>query len=211
MTSYYAPRISNAGWAAEKKHSPVSLMTERKKPTKTYKRQGFTIVEVVIASVILFTSVTVAVTLFNFTNTNARLGEKKQGEQTAISEDLAQVIRLNDQYKCASSNDCSSNNSYPNENEYISSNQAELDSICTTDKDTQGYPGQGFAPRLVEEINQLSTPLRLKELGITRTATIIQNNSLGSPPHLYSVEWLDAAGTSLRQVTLFPTVAAWCP
>ena len=158
-----------------------------------------------MASVILFASVSIAVTLFNLTNRNATLGENKQDEQSAVSEDLAAVLKLNEQYRCNAPGSCSSGGSYPNENQYTSSGKDDLDSICLDSANG------GFAQRLVTAVNALALSTQMNELSISRTATIAPNNLDGAPKHLYSVAWKNSAGTLLRQVTLLPTVASWCP
>ena len=166
---------------------------------------GFSLVEVMVASVILIASVSIAVTLFNFTNRNATLGENKQDQQSAISEDLAAVLKLNEQYRCTSATSCSSGESYPNENEYTSDGKDDLDSICAK------TPDSGFAPLLVEAVNDLDPTPQINELNLSRRATIATNNPSNGPRHLYSVEWKNSAGISLRQVTLIPKIASWCP
>ncbi|MBV2351510.1 hypothetical protein KUL97_07290 [Synechococcus sp. HK05] len=159
-----------------------------------------------MASVILFTSVTAAVTLFNFTNINARLGEEKQDEQAAISDDLATIIQINDKFSCTDANNCSSGITYPNENEYIPGDPNGLSAICGPDG-----TGSGFGPKLVDAINNLALAPRLNELNITRSAKIpAAINTNNTPPHLYSIEWKKDSIT-LRQITLMPTVASWCP
>lgn len=167
---------------------------------------GFSLVEVMVASVILFASVTAAVTLFNFTNVNARLGEEKQDEQAAISEDLAAIAKINDKFSCIDDGNCSSGITYPNENEYITGDPNSLSTICSPD----GI-GSGFGPLLAEEINNLALTPRLNELNISRSATVPTSiNAKNAPPHLYSVEWKKGS-ILLRQITLMPTVASWCP
>jgi hypothetical protein len=159
-----------------------------------------------VASVILLASVTAAVTLFNFTNINARLGEEKQDEQAAISEDLATVVQINDKFRCIDQSSCSSGNAYPNENEYIPGDLGALDNICSSDG-----TGSGFAPLLVDTINNLALTQRLAELNITRSAAIAETmNESDIPPHLYSIQWKKGS-VQLRQITLMPTVASWCP
>jgi type II secretory pathway pseudopilin PulG len=167
---------------------------------------GFSLVEVMVASVILFTSVMAAVTLFNFTNINARLGEEKQDEQAAISEDLAAVVQINDKFRCTGDGTCSSGSNYPNENEYIPGEKSSLSGICNPDG-----TGSGFAPKLADTINNLAITPRLNELSISRSATIPETmNANNTPPHLSSVAWTKGS-IVLRQITLTPTVASWCP
>lgn len=186
--------------------SNAAYETNSRKPSSA-EQAGFSLVEVMVASVILLTSVTAAVTLFNFTNINARLGEEKQDEQAAISEDLAAIVRINDKFTCAGNGtSCSSGSSYPNENEYIPGAPDALSDICNADG-----TGTGFAPKLVDVINNLAVTSRLNELGITRSATAPKDmNANNSPPHLYSIEWKKGS-VQLRQITLMPTVASWCP
>ena len=182
------------------------LFTLRSRKPISHDLPGFSLVEVMVASVILFTSVTAAVTLFNFTNVNARLGEERQDEQAAISEDLAAIVQINDKFSCIDANNCSSGSTYPNENEYIPGDPNGLSAICSPDG-----TGSGFGPLLVNAINNLTLAPRLKELNITRSAKIPTTiNANNTPPHLYSIEWQKSSIT-LRQITLMPTVASWCP
>ena len=181
-----------------------SAINNRNHIPKTH--SAFSLPEVMVASAILFASVVAAATLFNVTNINARLGEEKQDEQAAISEDLATIVQINDKFRCTSTSTCSSGSNYPNENEYISGDLGALNDICSSDGS-----GSGFAPLLVNTINNLAATQKLKALNITRSAEIPEPiNANNTPPHLYSIEWRKDA-IVLRQITLIPTVASWCP
>ena len=165
---------------------------------------GFSLVEVMVASVIMVVATTVAVSLFNYTNLNAKRTEAKQDEQSAVSEDIAAVIRLNEQYRCTGAATCASMNDYPNENEYITSNASDIQGIC----DEEGG-GSGFGSLLAAEVNSLALPAQATDLNITRTAAEATNQA--APEHLYTVTWQNSDGNQIRQLTLWPTIASWCP
>jgi prepilin-type N-terminal cleavage/methylation domain-containing protein len=165
---------------------------------------GFSLVEVMVASVIMVLATTVAVSLFNYTSLNARRTEAKQDEQSAISEDIAAVIRLNEQYRCTGPATCGSMNDYPNEDEYITANAADIQGIC----DGAGN-GSGFGSLLAAEVNALALPAQATNLNITRTAA--EASEQRAPEHLYTVTWQNSDGNQIRQLTLLPTIASWCP
>lgn len=177
----------------------------------TRSNSGFSIVEIIVSVAILMAAVTGSMILFNLTNRNAQLAGQRQDELAAVSEDMAQILRVNDQFVCTSGTacgclggSCASASTYPGENNYIPDNYVTtkslsdgITSICSA----------GFGSRVASTINQLGLPSKAQSLGVTRSATA---NTSGSP-HLYTVTWSSSRGTQLRQVTLFPTVAAWCP
>lgn len=165
---------------------------------------GFSLVEVMVASVIMVVATTVAVSLFNYTNLNAKRTEAKQDEQSAISEDIASVIRLNEQYRCTGVGTCASMNDYPNEDEYITSNASDIQGICDGAEN-----GSGFGSLLAAEVNSLALPAQATDLNITRTAAEAANQA--APEHLYTVTWQNSDGNQIRQLTLWPTIASWCP
>lgn len=172
---------------------------------------GFSVAEVAVSAVILMAAVTGSVILFNLTNRNAQLAGQQQDEFSAVSADLAQILRVNDQFVCTSATSCgciggtcSTAATYPGESSYIpsgyindSSISTGIASLCTT----------GFGSRLAAAVNALAQPTGTAGLGITRNAVA---NTSGSP-HLYTVTWSSSRGTQLRQITLYPSVAAWCP
>lgn len=173
--------------------------------------EGFSIVEVVVSAVILLAAVTGSIILYNLTARNTTLAGNQQDELAAVSADMAQVFRVNDQFICTTTTNCGciggscvTSGSYPGENSYIpggyildSAVSAGIESLCNT----------GFGTRLATTINGLALPTKAASLGITRNAIA---NTSGSP-HLYTVTWSSSRGSQLRQMTLYPTIAAWCP
>lgn len=185
---------------------------------------GFSLVEVMVSTVILSAAVIGSVILYNLTTRNARLAENKQAELSVISQDVAQVFRVNDQFVCTTATSCgctggscASSDVYPGEGGYIpngfvsstndQSVQTAIQQICSSTTN-------GFGKRVADAINSsLPAPPEFNQLGIERKAEPNRMDSdATSPVQLYTVTWRrTSSNTILRQLTLAPTIAAWCP
>lgn len=162
-----------------------------------------------VSSVILLVSVTIAVSLLNFTNRNARSSQQQQDAQAAISDDLANILRVNDRYICTTTTSCSVDTSAPNEDRYMPSGWEPDDSrpsgLNSTAEGIKAKCDSGFGSSLASTVNGLSTPTSLSQAQVSRSASAVTGSNL------YTVTWSNSSGTVLRQVTLYPTVAGWCP
>lgn len=162
---------------------------------------GFSLVELLIAAVLMVISSIGGTALFNNATRQANAIHNTLQQQFTIANDLAAVLELNDRYVCTDTN-CSikREGNAPNQNEYISPSAADANSpfrsLCNSD----------LTAKLVEAIN---TSAKVAGPNVERLATD-DNPSL--PPHHYLVTWTSKTnGRVLRQVQLIPTVAAWCP
>lgn len=169
---------------------------------------GFSLMELVVAVVLIAISSIGGTYLFNQATRQAKAISQTLEQQFAISNELAVIRDHNDRYTCATI-PCSvqTGGNPPNQNQYVPANPDDpantptFHELCTL----------GLADNLISHIN--STP-KLTGSEITRLASA-DLSSTGSPssttPHRYLVRWSSTDGRVLRQVQLIPTVAAWCP
>ncbi len=181
---------------------------------------GFSLVELMV-SMVLFAIVSAgSLGLFTIATRQANLTRQLQEEEFAIRLDLATIQALNDRYTCASGT-CliDSNGEPPGQNEYYPStttHQANFASLCSsgglagTTTSTTSAIGtvNTSATGLVGLINATTPPPAFTNLGISRTTL----EDSGSPSaNRYTVTWKGSDGSVLRQISLTPTTAAWCP
>lgn len=162
---------------------------------------GFSLVELLVAAVLMVISSIGGTILFNNATRQANAIRVSLQQQFTMANDLAEILELNDRYVCTGTN-CSikTQSDVPNQNEYIALTAAEANSpfrnLCAS----------GLTDQLVTAINaapQVSGP------DVERIAS---NTNPSLPPHHYLVTWTSTTnGRVLRQVQLIPTVAAWCP
>ena len=170
------------------------------------RNSGFSLVELLVAAVLMAISSMGGTYLFNQATRQARAISQTLEQQFAISNELAVIRDHNDRYTCATI-PCSvqTGGNPPNQNQYVPATPAAhtptFHELCAL----------GLADNLISHIN--STP-KLTGSEITRLASA-DLSSTGSPssttPHRYLVRWSSTDGRVLRQVQLIPTVAAWCP
>ncbi|MFM7268432.1 MAG: type II secretion system protein J [Cyanobium sp.] len=173
---------------------------------------GFSLVELMV-SMVLFSIVSAgSLGLFTISTRQANLTRQLQEEEFAIRLDLATIQALNDRYTCASGT-CliDSNGEPPGQNDYYpttTANQSSFASLCSSG----GLAGKTTSPTsasgLVGLINATTPPTAFTNLGISRTTL-----EDGSSPNAnrYTVTWKGSDGSVLRQISLTPTTAAWCP
>ena len=170
---------------------------------------GFSIVEAIISSFILVTAVTISLSLFTFSYRNAGQVETNQNEKNAVEADAMTILRINDQFSCStatSSSTCgisSNSGTYPDENQYIPNSYTETPGTQTW---LTAACGGGLGDELASYINNYPKT-NLTALSIDRSASALGSSS---SPHLYQVIWTKS-GATLKQMILYPTVAAWCP
>ena len=181
---------------------------------------GFTLVEALIATIILFLCAYMALILYMVTARNATTVEKNIDEQDVIKADLSTIHRISRQFACLTNSDgtancgcfvdtgvanCTAENlgEYPNEMNFISSDytinqetQLLISTLCTN----------GIGGLISSEINNLGNPEILTTLGVARNAISDSNNK-----HLFHVVWSSSVGLTLHKATFHPTLAAFCP
>ncbi|MFN5119700.1 MAG: PilW family protein [Cyanobacteriota bacterium] len=164
--------------------------------------QGFSLVEMLVASVILVIAGIGSVGLFTISSRQAALSRSIEEGQFAISIDLANVLRMNDRYVCTATGCAiSTSSTLPGENGYYpadSSDQALFLAKCVDGSLSQG---------LVSLINNMGTTAQMQAQKMERKA---EQDTTSSAAHRYSVSWR-VNGALIRQITLTPTTAAWCP
>lgn len=170
--------------------------------TSPQRSQGFSLVELLVAAVLMLVASMGGTVLFNQATQQANAIRRTLEQQFAISADLASIIDRNDRYTC-SSGTCmepvnpSPSDDPPNQNGYVPSNPQTMQAICQ----------QGLADALVTSIGTTATAIGP---GVMRTASFPDNTQTSVPPHRYTVTW-KSGDRVLRQVQLIPTVAGWCP
>ena len=166
---------------------------------------AFSLVELLVAAVLLMISSIGGSVLFNQATRQANAIRETLTQQFSISNDLATVLDLNDRYSCATGT-CSANlngdppdqDSYAPDDPDDSTHSPTFRQLCTA----------GLANALVTQINSTAVAAGPN---VSRVASLDPAGSTSStPPHRYRVRWT-SDGRTLRQVQLIPTVAAWCP
>jgi len=169
----------------------------------TQKAGGFSLVEMMIAAVLMVVATIGTVGMFNYSISQNSSSRGKQEEQSAISEDLAEIQVINDRYTCSNETSCSVSGSDPGENGYHpagTSPSTSFNAACLNGT---------LLDNLIATITATATPSAFSRLGISRTVTRTVNSE--SRYNRYTVTWAKTGGTRLRQITLVPTVAGWCP
>ena len=174
---------------------------------------GFSLVELMISSVLIVLSAVGSAGLFMLSNRQSQGSRIAQESQAAINSDMAAVLSANDRFSCASSSGasatCEIKGFLPNQNQYFPfpcSNAEDCDfwSLCVSTGDPR------LASEVAAAINALPGSADFARLALTRNA-VPEPISNSEPNFRYTVTWSDANGVQLRQLTLVPTAAAWCP
>lgn len=171
--------------------------------------KGFTLVEVLVAVLIVAIGVTGLATLTNITSSSQVALKSANSRGDAIAADIAELQRINNRYTCAgltaaSGGNCLISTTDPSQDDYYpesANGRTNFDARCnyegTTDLVT---PLAALIPANSEASDALS------DAGVTRSIdTANQGNA-----HRYTVTYT-AGGSTLATLTLVPTTAAWCP
>lgn len=164
---------------------------------------GFSLVEMMIAAVLMVIATIGTVAMFNYGISQNSSSRGKQEEQSAISEDLAELQVMNDRYTCSNDNSCAVSSNDPGENGYHpagTSPSSSFNAACLNGT---------LLDNLITAITTTATPRAFSQLGISRTASKTVNSD--GRYNRYTITWSKTGGTRLRQITLVPTVAGWCP
>ena len=169
------------------------------------KSSGFSLVELLVAAVVMVLSSIGGGALFNSATRQVNTIHESLTQQFSISNDLATVLELNDRYSCASGT-CSASlgGDPPNQSSYVPDDPDDPAHSPTF----RQLCGAGLANGLVNQVNATAV---VAGPNVTRVASLEPAGSTSSAtPHRYRVRW-SSNGRTLRQVELIPTVAAWCP
>jgi hypothetical protein len=158
-----------------------------------------------LAAVLMVIAAVGSAILFTLSNQQTLTSRGKQEQQSAISDDLAAILELNDRYSCSNGADaCAVATSDPGEDGYYPQTSAPDDNF-----DIALCANGGLLNNLISAITDQAAPASFASLGVQRKEPVIDTTDLAS--NRYSITWVDAGGRRLRQVTLVPTVAHWCP
>ena len=172
---------------------------------------GFSLVEIMI-STLLFAMVSAgSLGMFSITTRQAAITSRLQEEEFAIRLDMANIQNMNDRFTCASGS-CLIDNvgDAPGQAEYYPSSstaKTKFDFLCRQAA-LLVVPDSSYGTGLIALIQATSATTQMQNLGISRT---VQSDSTSPLSHRYSVTWFASDQTLLRQITLVPTAAAWCP
>jgi type II secretory pathway pseudopilin PulG len=169
----------------------------------TRQAAGFSLVEMMIAAVLMVIATIGTVGMFNYGISQNSSSRGKQEEQSAISEDVADIQRINDRYTCSNEQTCAVASSDPGENGYYPTGSNPSSSFNAACLDGT------LLDNLINTITTTATPSAFSNLGITRSVSASVSSDVRY--NRYTVTWRNRAGTRLRQITLVPTVAGWCP
>lgn len=181
------------------------------RPGAQARAAGLSLVELMISSVIFAIVTAGSLGMFTISTRQASLTRQLQEEEFAIRLDLARIQAMNDRFTCASGS-CriDDDGAPPGQAEYSPSSgtdRSTFASLCSNGQltvDGQGASGRG----LVTLINNTARPAALQSLAISRTAS---PDTTSPTAHRYTVTWTGSDGSMLRQISLTPTAAAWCP
>jgi prepilin-type N-terminal cleavage/methylation domain-containing protein len=170
---------------------------------------GFSLVELMISTLIFAMVTAGSLGMFTITTRQATLTRRLQEEEFAIRMDQATIQSMNDRFTCASGS-CQISGSPPGQNDYFPSSTAAVTKFTTLCSNGQltAVPDASYGSGLVSLINATNRTAAMQSLGITRS---VSADATSPAAHRYTVSWTGSDGTVLRQISLVPTTAAWCP
>ena len=206
-------------------------MLRRRRRAEAGPRPGFTLVEILIAAVVMVLSTIGSTVLFNQATRQGLSGNHRLQEQLAISRDLAAILEVNERYNCDPLHGCAVPAAEgtpqvplpdpPDQDAYAPPN---ADAILPGGRSFRDLCDSGLLTALFSaleaagEIHREGPTQAITLVGthVQRTVSLLDATGTAAarqsaPPHRYRVDWLDGQGRLLRQVQLIPTVAAWCP
>lgn len=170
---------------------------------------GFSLVELMISTLIFAMVTAGSLGMFTITTRQATLTRRLQEEEFAIRMDLATLLSMNDRFTCASGS-CQISSSAPGQNDYFPTSSAavtQFTTLCSNGQLTV-VPSASYGSGLVSLINATARTSAMQSLGISRS---VSADTTSPAAHRYTVTWSGSDGTVLRQISLVPTTAAWCP
>jgi len=190
-------------------------------PRRSRGAAGFSLVELMVSSVLLVLALTGTSVLFVESNRSSAAAETRYRQQALVDTDLARVRRLNDRYTCSTgtctslgSVELSKNDFFPPPTSTAANGNSSagqlFEALCNS---------TSLITQLVADIG--ATPSTLTAAGITysidaanqgqQTVTEFGTNVVRNL-HRYTITYTNSgSGELLRRVTLVPTTVAWCP
>ena len=188
-----------------------ALARLRSPESKANSGAGFSLVEIMISTVIFAMVSAGSLGLFSITTRQSAISSSLQEEEFAIRLDMASIQNMNDRFTCYSGTcQIDRDGAAPGQNEYYPDDAAALvkfKALCASSS-LLVVPSSSYGSGLVSLINDSSPPGQMVSLGIRRTVRVDTTSPSASR---YSVTWTGSDGSLVRQITLTPTAAAWCP
>ncbi len=198
-----------------------SLATVSPAPRRCQGAAGFSLVELMVSSVLLVLALTGTSVLFVESNRSSAAAETRYRQQALVDTDLARVRRLNDRYTCSTGSCTSLGSVELGKHDFFpppvstaangNSSAGQLfEALCNS---------TGLITQLVADIG--APPAALTGAGITysidtanqgqQTVSEFGTNVVRNL-HRYTITYTNGtSGELLRRVTLVPTTVAWCP
>lgn len=168
----------------------------------------------VLISTVIFAIVTAgSLGMFTISTRQANLTRQLQEEEFAIRLDLATIQAINDRFTCASGIcQLDTVGAPPGQSEYFpltAAAQTSFATLCSQGALTV-VPSSSYGSGLLSLIstNATAASTAMQRLGIIRR---LSADSTSPTAHRYTVTWSGSDGSLLRQISLVPTTAAWCP
>lgn len=182
-------------------------------------QSGFSIVEMLVAALLLAISASAAFTLFSASQTLFKQDVKdRDAEQNAINADLAKIQLRNRRFTCMQGS-CTLSDFDPNEDQYTPDHpdevplapsdpfNAQMDefvNLCVQPASDPSGLLQAFRTTALDTLDEMTS-------GVDRVIDIATpSRETPATPHAYVVTYRKD-GQVLRRVRLVPTVAGWCP
>ena len=189
--------------------------------TSQCRQSGFSLVEVLVAAMLLAISASAAITLFSTSEVLFTKGKIQDDDQIAINEDLALIQQRNRRFTCMEGS-CVLSDSDPSEDQYTPPHPGVVppgDSFINKRDIFFGLcaqPRAGASGLLKQFKTMALDTLPAMNKGIDRDVDInTPANETPQTPHAYIVIYSkqDSDGNTqiLRRVRFVPTVAGWCP
>lgn len=190
-------------------------------PRRSRGAGGFSLVELMVSSVLLVLALTGTSVLFVESNRSSAAAETRYRQQALVDTDLARVRRLNDRYTCRTgtctslgSTELGKNDFFPTPTSTAANGNSSagqlFEALCNS---------TSLITQLVTDIG--APPSTLTAAGITygvdtanqgqQTVSEFGTNVVRNL-HRYTITYTNSSsGELLRRVTLVPTTVAWCP
>lgn len=200
-----------------------ALPLQLPRPGRRAGQAGFSLVEVLISSVILLVTLVGAVTISVTSSMDSYRTGLRYKKEAAIDADLAQIQRLNERYTCisgtcliqtGSTDPMGKDDYFPNPVASSLRPDDDHDGVA----DAAEVPLKNFQNRC-RYLNSLDLVTPLKALieatlpvpdGLQRTIAVDATTQAGA--HRYTVTYVDPTSNEvMRQMTLVPSAVAWCP
>ncbi len=181
--------------------------------TTASNQEGFTLLETIIALLLITITVLGSATVTNFATRQFRDSARLNELNALVETDLAEVRTANDRLICnnlAVTTNCQIAGSDPDRNTFFPAlgqansiaNITSFNNLCAATTATTGFANQ-FKSQYLDLNPPTSGP----------NNPIFRNVVLENGGHRYTVIYTrnSSTGPLIRQVTLVPTTVAWCP